>query len=78
VGAWLCEEALGYLAETEEKGQVAVDAVLLLEHARSLDTLPGRGDLDENAVFGDAQRLVEFDEVDGLFRRIAVSKGRVV
>ena len=43
----------------EDEGQVAVDAVLALEDVGSLDTLPGGGDLDEDAVLGDALRFVE-------------------
>lgn len=43
----------------EHEGQVAVDAVLGLEDLSGLDTLPGGGDLDENAVAGDAVLLVE-------------------
>lgn len=54
------------LAETEEKGEVAVDAVLLLELAGSLDTLPSGSDLDEDAVLGDSDGLVESDELVGL------------
>jgi len=51
------------LAETEEEGQVAVDAVVALELAGGLDTFPGGGDLDENAVLGDTDGLVELDEL---------------
>lgn len=47
------------LGEGEHEGQVAVDVVLLLEDLGGLDTLPGRGDLDQNAVLGDANGLVE-------------------
>lgn len=43
----------------EHEGQVAVDAVLGLEDLSGLDTLPGGGDLDEDAVAGDAVLLVE-------------------
>lgn len=43
----------------EEEGQVAVDAVLFLKDARGLDTFPGGGDFDEDAVFGDAFCFVE-------------------
>ena len=43
----------------EDEGQVAVDAVLALKDVGSLDTLPGGGDLDEDAVLGDALRFVE-------------------
>jgi hypothetical protein len=56
------------LLETEEEGEVAVDLVLSLELAGSLDTLPGGGDLDEDAVLVDTELLVESDEVLGLCR----------
>ena len=46
------------LTETEEKGKVAVDAILGLELLRRLDTLPGRGDLDENALLLNADGVV--------------------
>lgn len=36
---------------------------LLLEVAGGLDTLPGRGDLDQDALLGDANLLVESDEL---------------
>lgn len=54
------------LAEAEEEGEVAVDAVLLLELPSSLDTVPGRGNLDKDALLLDALLLVELDEVLGL------------
>lgn len=54
------------LTEAEEEGQVTVDAVVALELASGLDTLPGGGNLDENAVFLDADGLVESDELLGL------------
>jgi hypothetical protein len=47
------------LDEREHKSQVAVDAVLGLQDVSGLDTLPGRGDLDENAVLGDTSLLVQ-------------------
>lgn len=47
------------LDDGEHEGQVAVDAVLRLQDVRSLDTLPGRGDLDQDTVLGDANGLVE-------------------
>lgn len=51
------------LAEAEQEREVAVDAVVALELARSLDTLPGRRDLDEDALLLDAERLVEGNEL---------------
>jgi hypothetical protein len=43
----------------EHESQVAVDSVLRLQDVCSLDTLPGRGNLDEDAVLGDSNGLVE-------------------
>lgn len=47
------------LDKGEHEGQVAVDAVLGLQDVSSLDTFPGGGNLDEDAVLGDANGLVE-------------------
>jgi hypothetical protein len=47
------------LAQREHEGQVGVDAVVALENLGSLDTLPGRGNLDQDTVLGDALLLVE-------------------
>lgn len=55
------------LSETEEEREVAVDLVLSLELAGSLNSLPGGSDLDENAVLGDSNRLVESDQGLGLW-----------
>ena len=67
------------LREAEEKGEVAVDAVVTLELARSLDTLPSRSDLDEDALLLDADGLVERDELLGLGlgRRLVVREARI-
>jgi hypothetical protein len=46
------------LDQREHEGQVAVDLVLGLEDVGGLDALPGGGDLDQNAVPGDTERLV--------------------
>jgi hypothetical protein len=55
--------------QAEEEGQVAVDA-FLFELLGGLDALPGGGDLDEDALAGDAGGLVLMDDVvsggDGL------------
>jgi hypothetical protein len=59
------------LDEREHEGQVAVDAVLGLQDVSGLDTLPGRGDLDENAVLGDTSLLVQ------LFKLALFGKFRV-
>jgi hypothetical protein len=45
-----CLSASDSLAETEKKGQVAVDVVITLEFTSSLDTLPRRCDFDENTL----------------------------
>jgi hypothetical protein len=47
------------LGEREHERQVGVDAVLRLQDLRRLDALPGRGNLDENAVLLNADLLVE-------------------
>lgn len=49
------------LGKGEHEGQVAVDAVLALENFGGLDTLPGGGNLDQNAVLGDTDGLVKLD-----------------
>ena len=54
------------LAETEQEGEVAVDLVVTLEFTGSLDTLPGGGDLDQDAFLGDSDGLVELDQLFGL------------
>ena len=72
--AGLC--ASDSLAETEEEREIAVNAVVALELAGSLDTLPGRGDLDQDAVLGNANRLVERDELLGLGMVPSLSKDR--
>ena len=56
------------LAETEQESEVAVDPVVTLEFTGSLDTFPRGSDLDENAFLGDTDRLVELDQVLGLYR----------
>lgn len=50
------------LDQGEEEGQVAVDAVLGLQDVGGLDTLPGRGHLDEDTVLGDAVVGVQLKE----------------
>jgi len=51
------------LSKAKEEGKVAVDAVIALEFTSSLDAFPCRGDLDQNAVLVDANRLVKSDEL---------------
>lgn len=45
------------LGEREEKGEVAVNS-LLLELAGSLNTLPGRGNLDQDTVLANTYFLL--------------------
>ena len=47
------------LAETEEKRQVAMNAVVPFEFTRSLDTLPRRCDLDEDTLLLDTNGFVK-------------------
>jgi len=54
------------LTETEQESKVAMDLLITLKFTGSLDTLPGRCDLNENAFLGDANGLVKFDQVSGL------------
>ena len=54
------------LTETEEKREVAVNAVVPFEFTGGLDTLPRRGDLDEDTVFLDTDEFVQGDELLGL------------
>jgi hypothetical protein len=61
-----CLGACDGLGEAKEKGEVAVNSLVALELARSLDALPGRRDLDEHAFFLDSDGIVERDELSGL------------
>ena len=61
-----CLGARNSLTKAKEQGQVAVNPVITLELARSLDTLPGGRDLDQDALLLDPDRLVERDELLGL------------
>ena len=54
------------LDEREDEGQVGVDAVLRLQDLGGLDALPSRGNLDEDALLGYTDFLVELDDVKGL------------
>lgn len=63
------------LNESKHEGQVAVDTVLLLELASGLDSLPRRGDLDEDPVSVDANRLVQSNQFSSLCN--AMSRGAV-
>ncbi len=54
------------LAETKQKRKVTVDAVITLKLPCCLDTFPCGGDLDEDTILGNANRLVESNELLGL------------
>jgi hypothetical protein len=54
------------LTESEQEGQVAVNVVVPLQLSGGLDTLPGRGDLDQDPLPVDTLGLVESDELLGL------------
>lgn len=58
------EEGAGFggcdsLGDGEHEGQVAVDAVLGLQDVGGFDAFPGRGELDQDAGFVDADLFVE-------------------
>src|SRR6266404_425473 len=54
------------LTEAKEKGEVAVNTLVALELSSSLDTLPGRRDLDKHTFFLDSNGFVEPNELSGL------------
>lgn len=54
------------LAESEEKGKVTVDLVLGLKFAGSLDAFPSACDLDQDALLRDANRFIEFNQMQSL------------
>jgi len=64
-----CLSASDSLAETEKKGEVAVNVVISLEFTSGLDALPCRCDFDENALLLDTDRLVESNELLSLKSR---------
>lgn len=75
------EESVGLggtdgLGKGEEEGKVAVDAVVALEDLGGLDTLPGGGDLDQDAVLGDALLLVQLGCVSAIRVKGEESKKR--
>lgn len=47
------------LRQREEQGQVGVNAVVALQDLSRLDALPCGGDLDQDALLGDALLLVK-------------------
>ena len=63
------------LGKAEEEGEVAVNAVVALELARRLDALPGRRDLDEDALLLDTDGVVQRDELLGLLLCRLLVKG---
>lgn len=67
-----CLGASDSLFEAKEQSQVAVDTLVTLELASSLDALPGGGDLDQDAILLDANRVVERDELLGLWDRVKI------
>lgn len=50
------------LTEAEEQCKVTMDALIVFKLARSLNAFPRRGDLDQNPLLFDANRLVEYNE----------------
>ena len=63
------------LVQAEQQGQVAVDA-FLLQHGSGLDAFPGGGDLDEDALLGDAGRVILGDDLAGLLDRALGIEGQ--
>lgn len=61
-----CLSASNGLTETEEKREIAVNAVVPFEFTRCLDTLPRRCDLDEDTLLLDTDRFVQGNELFGL------------
>lgn len=66
------------LDKGEHESQVAVDAVLGLQDVSGLDTLPGGGDLDEDAVLGDAGLFVELFEVSNELKGSEMDRSRTL
>lgn len=62
------------LDQREHERQVAVDAMVALQNLSSLDTLPGGGDLDQNAVLGDALLLVQLRKVSAAMSDLGLSR----
>jgi hypothetical protein len=58
-----CLSASDSLTEAEQKGEIAVDAIISLKFTSSLDTLPCRCDFDENTLLLDTNRLIEGNEL---------------
>jgi hypothetical protein len=66
------------LDKGEHESQVAVDAVLGLQDVSGLDTLPGGGDLDEDAVLRDASLFVELFEVSNELKGSEMDRPRTL
>ena len=54
------------LSETKEESEVAMDSVVALELAGSLDALPCGRNFDQDSLLLDANRLVKGNELLGL------------
>jgi hypothetical protein len=63
------------LGKAKEEGEIAVNALVALELARSLDAFPGRCDLDEHTFSLDSEGLVERNELFGLGLGCLLVKG---
>lgn len=63
------------LGEAKEEGEVAMNSVVALKFARSLDTFPGRCDLDEHTFFLNSEGLVKRDKLFGLGLGCLLVKG---
>ena len=66
------------LGKGEEEGEVAVDAVFLLENTCSLDALPRGAELDEHALLVNASRLVQRNQLQRLGNLCILVKGEPV
>lgn len=64
------------LDNAEHESQIAVDAVLRLEYVSGLDTLPRRGDLDEDTILGDAQGFEELEREETVSEAAGKGKGK--
>jgi hypothetical protein len=63
------------LAETKEKGEIAVNSLVALKLAGGLDAFPGRCDFNEHALFLDSDGIVKRNEVPGLSLGTLLIKG---
>ena len=51
------------LAETKKQSKVAMNVFIPFQFTSGLDTLPRRGDLDQNAVLGNTKGFVESNQL---------------